>query len=179
MHNVHYIDTFVWFITVASGVAKQGFAHRFFKMKLFSLILLIYLLCACNTHKQVQSTFVRNDSVYMSQQFENHLLVIDSTKTEATVIEIEADTIKDTIVIAGVPIVSRGRIKTIQRIEKQSAVTTTQDTAKKDTTVAVAASQQQVTEKSTKVSNVNFIVFIGVLFGIVLTFLFLFRGLRK
>ena len=151
----------------------------FFKMKLFSLILLIYLLCACNTHKQVQSNFVRNDSVYMSQQFENHLLVIDSTKTEATVIEIEADTIKDTIVIAGVPIVSRGRIKTIQRIEKQSAVTTTQDTAKKDTTVAVAVSQQQVTEKSSKVSNVFFIVLIGVLFGIVLTSLCLFRGLRK
>lgn len=179
MHNVYYIDTFVKSFTVASGVAKQGFAHRFFKMKLFSLILLIYLLCACNTHKQVQSNFVRNDSVYMSQQFENHLLVIDSTRTEATVIEIEADTIKDTIVIAGVPIVSRGRIKTIQRIEKQSAVTTTQDTAKKDTTVAVAISQQQVTEKSSKVSNVFFIVIIGVLFGIVLTSLCLFRGLRK
>ena len=116
----------------------------------------------------------------MSQQFENHLLVIDSTKTEATVIEIEADTIKDTIVIAGVPIVSRGRIKTIQRIEKQSAVTTTQDTAKKDTTIAVAVSQQQVTEKSSKVSNVFFIVIIGVLFGIiVLMSLFIFRGLRK
>lgn len=176
---MYYIDTFVKSFTVASGVAKQGFAHRFFKMKLFSLILLIYLLCACNTHKQVQSNFVRNDSVYMSQQFENHLLVIDSTRTEATVIEIEADTIKDTIVIAGVPIVSRGRIKTIQRIEKQSAVTTTQDTAKKDTTVAVAISQQQVTEKSSKVSNVFFIVIIGVLFGIVLTSLCLFRGLRK
>ena len=177
---MHYIDTFVKSITFASGVAKQGFAHRFFKMKLFSLILLIYLLCACNTHKQVQSNFVRNDSMYMSQQFENHLLVVDSTKTEATVIEIEADTIKDTIVIAGVPIVSRGRIKAIQRIEKQSAVTTTQDTAKKDTTVAVA--KQQVTEKSSKVSNVFFIVIIGVLFGIVfivLTSLCLFRGLRK
>ena len=176
---MHYIDTFVKSFTVASGVAKQGFAHRFFKMKLFSLILLIYLLCACNTHKQVQSNFVRNDSVYMSQQFENHLLVIDSTKTEATVIEIEADTIKDTIVIAGVPIVSRGRIKNIQRIEKKSAVTTTQNTAKKDTTVAIAVSQQQVTEKSSKVSNVFFIVIIGVLFGIVLTSLCLFRGLRK
>lgn len=178
---MHYIDTFVESFTVASGVAKQGFAHRFFKMKLFSLILPIYfLLCACNTHKQVQSNFVRNDSVYMSEQFENHLLVIDSTKTEATIIEMEADTIKDTIVIAGVPIVSRGRIKTIQRIEKQSAVTTTQDTAKKDTTVAVAVSQQQVTEKSSKVSNVFFIVIIGVLFGIiVLTSLCLFRGLRK
>ena len=116
----------------------------------------------------------------MSEQFENHLIVVDSTKTEATVIEIEADTIKDTIVIAGVPIVSRGRIKTIQRIEKQSAVTTTQDTAKKDTTVAVAVSQQQVTEKSSKVSNVFFIVIIGVLFGIIfLTSLFIFRGLRK
>lgn len=177
---MYYIDTFVLSFIVASGVAKQGFAHRFFKMKLFSLILLIYLLCACNTHKQVQSNFVRNDSVYMSEQFENHLIVIDSTKTEATVIEIEADTIKDTIVIAGVPIVSRGRIKTIQRIEKQSAVTTTQDTAKKDTTVAVAVSQRQVTEKSSKVSNVFFIVIIGVLFGIiVLTSLCLFRGLRK
>ena len=176
---MHYIDTFVKSFTVASGVAKQGFAHRFFKMKLFSLILLTYLLCACNTYKQAQSNFIRNDSVYMSQQFENHLLVIDSTKTETTVIEIEADTIKDTIVIAGVPIVSRGRIKTIQRIEKQSAVTTTQDTAKKDTTVAVAVSQQQVTEKSSKVSNVFFIVKIGVLFGIILTSLCLFRGLRK
>ena len=176
---MHYIDTFVKSFTVASGVAKQGFAHRFFKMKLFSLILLIFLLCACNTNKQVQSNFVRNDSVYMSQQFENHLLVIDSTKTEATIIEMEADTIKDTIVIAGVPIVSRGRIKIIQRIEKQSAVTTKQDTAKKDTTVAVAVSQQQVTEKSSKVGNVFFIVFIGVLFGIILTSLFLFRGLRK
>lgn len=116
----------------------------------------------------------------MSEQFENHLIVVDSTKTEATIIEMEADTIKDTIIIAGVPIVSRGRIKTIQRIEKQNAVTTTQDTAKKDTTVAVAISQQQVTEKSSKVSNVFFIVIIGVLFGIiVLTSLFIFRGLRK
>lgn len=116
----------------------------------------------------------------MSEQFENHLIVVDSTKTEATIIEMEADTIKDTIVIAGVPIVSRGRIKTIQRIEKQNAVTTTQDTAKKDTTVAVAVSQQRTTEKSSKVSNVFFIVIIGVLFGIiVLTSLFLFRGLRK
>ena len=151
----------------------------FSKMKLFSLILLIYLLCACNTHKQAQSTFVRNDSVYMSEQFENHLIVVDSTKTEATIIEMEADTIKDTIIIAGVPIVSRGRIKTIHRIEKQNAITTTQDTAQKDTTVAVAVSQQRTTEKSSKVSNAFFIVIIGVLFGIILTSLFLFRGLRK